>query len=721
MNKISLISNLLRNINHKKMVGRNLILLILISFISGCGFWTNFKTYFNTYYNANRIFTETEKELSKDDRKLFVFEEKPARKNITKKFDEVIERTSAILQYHKESDYVEDALLMTGKSFYYQQNYSRALRKFNELATIADSEFKLENKLWIGKTYLKTREFTKALKILDEVKEEAATLEENDVLIEVFVNKISYLIYNEKYDIAISEIYEMLRLDFEDELKAEVLYELGLLYKKVEDYESAESTFAKVNEYSPTFEIEFKSQFEAAKLTKELGNEDKGLVLLQDLRDQDAFSDNWGDIDLEIGKIFYERQEIEPALDKFTEVDTTYKKTKASGIARFYRAEVLENYYRDYDSALVFYKSISNSLAPQELKSIAKTKSILLNKYIGYHRKLANLHKKFLYLTDESVFVSDSIDYVEKVKEDSIKNAIVTNNKDVNKRRGNSRRNIRSKYKAPKRPKISVDSVQALNSKNYFELANLLFSEFDNPDSAFYYYKQSLREKENNPNKAQTYYAMGNYFAIKKDKAKADSMFYLVYNEFEFDPIRNEAAKQLGLPIYDFNKDPVEDEYVIAEAIYDSLKYDSAITKFFKIYKENPKSIFASKSLYTIGFILENDLEKPDSAASIYDTLATKYRTSIYAKAIRPKLTAYKQKQKELQAIQDSIKQSEQARLDSLNNLNNILPEETQLDSLKNTNNGKSEETMIDTLNSLPKRDIIEPKVKKDKNNKIPK
>ena len=48
---------------------------------------------------------------------------------------------------------------MTGKSFYLQQNYSRALRKFNELATVEESELLLENQMWIGKTKLKLREF----------------------------------------------------------------------------------------------------------------------------------------------------------------------------------------------------------------------------------------------------------------------------------------------------------------------------------------------------------------------------------------------------------------------------------------------------------------------------------------------------------------------------------------------------------------------------------
>lgn len=643
-----------------------LISAILLASISGCGVWTNFKTYFNTYYNANKIFEKAEQGVFEIRNELFYYEEIPITKTLSKDFDVVIEKTSAILQHNKESDYVPEALLMTGKSFYYQQNYSRALRKFNELATREDSELLLENKLWIGKTYLQMREFDRALTILEEVREEAKSLEEEEILIEIYKSEVGYLIYIEDYSTAVNEINELINTDIDDQLRAEVLYELGRMYKLNGDYESAAETFLKVSDYSPTFEVDFNSKFESAKIKGEIGQQDESLELLQELRDEDKFSDNWGDIDLEIGKIYYDRNEIEEALEKFTEVDTTYTKTEAASIAGFYRAEILENHFHDYDSALVFYKAAISSIAPLKLRNIAKKKSQLLNQYLGFHTKLGDLNKQYLYLTDENAFIQDSLDYELLMKQDSINAAEEQQSSDPRGRR--QKKQVKSKYKMPIRPKVPADSLLALKSKNHFELANLLFAEFNDPDSAFYYYKLSLEENPDNSNEAQTYYAIGNYYLVKKDQEKADSMFSIVYDKFEFNPIRNEAAKQIGKPLYDFDKDPVEDEYVEAEAFYDSLKYDQAISKLFQIYKENPKSIYASKSLYTIGFILENELNMPDSAASVYDTLSSKYATSEYSKSILVKLNTYKNEQMRLQAVQDSIKKAAEIKLDSLEN-----------------------------------------------------
>lgn len=673
------------------------LVVVLIFTVTSCGLWTNFKTYFNTYYNANRIFIETETKILENKTELFSFEEIPIAKNLSKSLDEVIEKTSSILQHSKKSDFIDKALIMTGKSFYYQQNYSRALRKFVELRGVKDSELQLENELWIAKTYYQLREFSKANKLIEDVKEKALAEEETEILVEAFKAKIGYLIYSTEYEEATKEINGLLSVDIDDELRAGVLYELGTLYKENNDFEKAEKAFVEVGEYSPSFEVEFKSKFEAAKLKGELGNIDESLELLKSLREEDKFSDNWGDIDLEIGKIYYDKNNIEEALDKFAEVDTTYSNTEASAIAAFYRGEILENYFSDYDSALVFYKKSSSSTTPLELRTIAKNKTTLLNKYLGYHSKLSGLAKQFLYLTDNNAFIEDSLEYIEKMKLDSIANS--ERNRPTNRSRGRNKAiTTKKKYKPPVRPKISVDSVHALNSKNYFELANLFYSEFENLDSAYYYYTLSLKEKENNPNQPQTYYALGSYYLSKNEKDKADSMFTLVYEKYPFNPIRNEAAKQLGLPLYDFNKDPVEEDYLSAESIYDSSKYQKAISKFFEIYKNNPKSIFAPKSLYTIGYVLENDLNMPDSAASIYDTLSTKYRSSEYAKAVQLKLSGYKQEQKRIKTVQDSILQAKTARLDSIKKASEKpLTGTTVLDSNKTHSDSLQTHSIIDS------------------------
>lgn len=130
----------------------------------------DFTTYFNIYYNANRLFNEAESELLKQQKDIFTTKVIAPGGNITNKFVQVIEKCSKILQFHQNSSFVDDALMMIGKSYYYQREYPSAIRKFSELITnFPNSKYYLEAQLWIARSYAQTVEIDRALRLLNEV------------------------------------------------------------------------------------------------------------------------------------------------------------------------------------------------------------------------------------------------------------------------------------------------------------------------------------------------------------------------------------------------------------------------------------------------------------------------------------------------------------------------------------------------------------------------
>ena len=137
-----------------------LIVLSLITvFLSGCSIWINFTTYFNLYYNASREFDQAEEQIKSQSKELFTLEDAKATSQ-NKSLTEVIEKLSRLLQFYSESSYVDDALLMIGKSFYYQGDFIKALRKFNELLTkYPNSSLVLETKLWVGKADFRSKKY----------------------------------------------------------------------------------------------------------------------------------------------------------------------------------------------------------------------------------------------------------------------------------------------------------------------------------------------------------------------------------------------------------------------------------------------------------------------------------------------------------------------------------------------------------------------------------
>jgi len=98
--------------------------------------YENVMGYFNTYYNTKRTFddavVELEKsvQISRDTNYFAHYQPTPTLKN---KFRTVIEKASKIIQYYPRSKWVDDAIMMIAKTYYYQNDYDLAQKKFNEL------------------------------------------------------------------------------------------------------------------------------------------------------------------------------------------------------------------------------------------------------------------------------------------------------------------------------------------------------------------------------------------------------------------------------------------------------------------------------------------------------------------------------------------------------------------------------------------------------------
>jgi TolA-binding protein len=102
--------------------------------------------YFNTYYNANRIFNEAEAERGEGGGRI-----------AGDKYADVVERCSKIVRDHPDSRWVDDALFLMGKALIRQEEYSSGIRKFTEIITnYPGSNYVPESYYWLAyANYLK--------------------------------------------------------------------------------------------------------------------------------------------------------------------------------------------------------------------------------------------------------------------------------------------------------------------------------------------------------------------------------------------------------------------------------------------------------------------------------------------------------------------------------------------------------------------------------------
>lgn len=128
--------------------------LVIISSIS-CA---NFNAYYNIFYNAQKYYDLGIKPLQNGE-------------SVDKNYlDRSIEKSSKILQFHQNSKYVDDALIIIGKAYMYKSEYSKAIKKFSELMEyFPQSDYFDEALYFLGKTYLLQNDTSIAISIFSKV------------------------------------------------------------------------------------------------------------------------------------------------------------------------------------------------------------------------------------------------------------------------------------------------------------------------------------------------------------------------------------------------------------------------------------------------------------------------------------------------------------------------------------------------------------------------
>ncbi|MCX8057391.1 MAG: tetratricopeptide repeat protein [Ignavibacteria bacterium] len=660
---------------------KKLLSLLLISFViltfNSCtvgnflkrGF-EDFTTYFNIYYNASRIFDEAEEELLTQQKDIFTTKTTTPTGNYSSKFVQVIEKCSKILQYHQNSSLVDDALFMIGRSYYYQREYPSAIRKFTELiSNFPASGYVLESKFWIARSYAQTVEVDRAFRLLNEVYLEAKNLKNrkvmSDALLEIL--KIHYKRNDNEGIINIGT--QFVEISKDKNAIAQVYLLMGTTYARLGQLDKATSSYSQVRKYTNDYYYRFKSQLELAKIFREQKKFNEAKNILENLYDESLYDDYKDYIELEFAYFYLAQQDTINALNYFVKIDTTYSTRETGAIAQFEIANYLENVLGNLDSARYYYDKSLRAQLPDDIKKTAQFKSQLLSRYKSIWTSINNFEKQIPILRtftfdstyqripemeidssmlSDSVYLmevqayqeekrkSDSL-YIEKLKQDSLK------------------------YQANLK---TADSLEVVIARLKFDLATLFLIDYNKPDSAYYHLKEIVTKFPDRDFSERSFYALANYYEMKGEKEKADSLFKIIYDNFTDTEISKIVAKKLGLKPRTTQKDQPDLDYREAEELVNQNKFKEAIQKLYAIHDKYQSSDYAPKSLLMIGNIYENKLQLYDSAYSVYKVLKEKYPASLFTQRINSKLIAYEsemqRRDQQRKALEDSLNQQKQ-------------------------------------------------------------
>jgi len=123
-----------------------------LSMTAGCA-------YFNKLYNAKKKYQDAKQIPLPPDGSIS--------RSQVRMYDEVIEKCQDLVETYPTSRWVDDAMLLIGKSYYEQQEYTKAIQAFEALAAdFPDSELNEQAREYLARSYIGNKESGKAVEIL---------------------------------------------------------------------------------------------------------------------------------------------------------------------------------------------------------------------------------------------------------------------------------------------------------------------------------------------------------------------------------------------------------------------------------------------------------------------------------------------------------------------------------------------------------------------------
>jgi tetratricopeptide (TPR) repeat protein len=658
--------------------------------------YENSISYFNGYYNAKWLFDEAEDEVKEDALKKRGQESTTASANqipasTKEKFVKVIDKCSNILAFHSTTALVGDALILIGKSFYYQAEYLKAERKFSELLTqYPNSPLVLETQIWYARTEEKLKKTEAGIRMCESTI--TAAKANNDIKIEIHAHRILGRLYlqQKQIDKAVVEFEKGIALSDDDDMKVEAQMNLGSIYFSGDRYDKAAEAYLQVGDYTSDIYSNYYSKVQAAIAYREMKQYEKGLALIDAMIENFRYQAYLPDLLFERANNYAVSGKKNEAIDEYIYVDTVYTKSESALHSAYQLGVMYEKEIGDYQLALKYYTE-ANSATGSKFVAESRLKSAALTRYFDAQKRLhiadsllfaltdttkkpildtlttkisdTTAHKITRVFPDSTSTITDSLSSVS----DSTKHKIIKAAPQLTMSRTDSLKMLRSlldsaqyafaqassqqshigadsltvlKFIADSIQKNVVllysqlaDSLNVLKSIAAQDMGDIFYTEIVVPDSASFWYEKSLAWSYGPSRSPRILYILAELYRMNaREKYHTPEECYTRLNrDFPESVYAEEARRFLGKESSEKKKDNAAIDYEQAEKQIDTKQYNNAIKTFRSIAQSYPKSPLAAKSEYAVGWILENHIAQPESAVVQYQNVVKNYNGTKYA------------------------------------------------------------------------------------------
>ncbi|MFH0992327.1 MAG: tetratricopeptide repeat protein [bacterium] len=649
--------------------------------------YENTVSYFNAYYNAKKAFDEAEKEITAQARspKNKTTElaqpgriSETAKANLTK----VIDKCSHILSFYQSSAVADDALLLIGKSYFYQADYIKAERKFSELvAKYPDSPLLFESQLWFLKTLEKMNRLDDAIRAGEMLATSALEADEQSIAGEAYFTMASIELAKENSKGAEEYFQKALEVSGDDFIKGSAQSRIGDLNYERGEYEKAASAYLKVSELTSDVYLNYYSRLQAVIAFRTLKRYDTSMLLLDEMKDDYRFNEFFGMIHFERGNTCALQKELDRAIAEYEYVDTTYARTEVGAKASFELAKLLQYSLGNYQEAKLVYDRAAMNAAFVSAPIAAK-RALALAKYFDFKNQMHNLDslKKLPEIASAAPLKQDS-STTERMPDSSVVPSGKIAKADSLLQKHDSTKVVVSKDSVTVKTdsvrlqpvRLGKDSIKTMHARLAYDLGELFYAELDSPDSASYWLTEAYNTSRDTMRTPRALFVLAELARTDSVRfGKPRDYYDRLFNDYPKSSYADRAQIILGLKSAESTKDSAEYYYTRGSLLMESGKYKESILTFDSLQSKYPSSPFVPKSSYTKAWIYENYLKQPDSAITYYKFVSEKFSNSPFATAAKRRVPDPEKKI----SPPDTLKKESSVPADSLKKPNRAIPED---------------------------------------------
>ncbi len=323
--------------------------------------------YYNTFHNATKAFEsglESVNESGGDiDRTRYLSVFPPPQGGAGQSdFEETIQKSADVLREHPNSEWVDDALLLIGRSRYYQQNYVGAIQKFREVIAL-DAEREGEARFRLAQTLVAADRYREAAEALRTGLDSGA--EYGSWTARMRVVQGDLFVRQENWEAAEQALAQGLNGELPDEAGARAAFLLGQVCETLDDPEGARAAYRRVLGNDPPYPLSFAAKLAAVEMDGENGNPERALERLSDLERDD----NTREMRAEIARVRARLHRAQGRPDRARQVLTAVLRgeqaPRGSGKGRIHYelATLYRDTYEDFTRAAAHFDTASTTLS----------------------------------------------------------------------------------------------------------------------------------------------------------------------------------------------------------------------------------------------------------------------------------------------------------------------------------------------------------------------